>query len=134
MTDPNTDLTGNKVLDDQAGGKSNDDIDTRTGEERSFEATPDRPDLDLVDDTQTGGAVDDSTFHTSTVEANRSIEDGNGVGARELDAQADPNEASGANATQADLDARADTSRDNHQTPRGNDAVRDTADNLGGGR
>ena len=137
MTNPNTDVTGNKILDDQAGGKAKDDIDSRTGEDRSFEATPDRPDLDLVDDTQTGGAVDDaddSTFHTSTVEANRSAEQGNGLGERELEAQADPNEGGGANDTQADLDARFDTTRDNHQTPRGNDAVRDTADNLGGGR
>lgn len=105
MTTQQTDSTGNKTLDEQAGGKANDDIETRGGaEKRSFEAKPDRPDLDLVDDTQTGGAVNDSTFHTSTVEANRSVEQGNGVGARELDAQADPNETT------------------------------DTADNLGGGR
>jgi hypothetical protein len=130
MTTPNTDPTGNRTLDEQAGGKINDDIDTRTGEKRSFEAKPDRPDLDLVDDTQTGGAVDDSSFHTSTVEANRSVEQGNGVGARELDVQADPNETE----TQADLDARADTSRDQRQTPLGQDAAGDTAANLGGER
>lgn len=33
--------------------------------------------------------------------------------------------------TQQELDVQADASRDNHQTPRGNDAVRDTDDNLG---
>ena len=33
--------------------------------------------------------------------------------------------------TQPELDANTDTSRDNHQTPRGNDAVRDVNDNLG---
>lgn len=84
------------------------------------------------DDTDRTDA-EDRTFHTSTVEANRAIEEGDGVGQRELDAQADPNEdANRTTMTQNQLDARADMSRDNHQTPRGNDAVRDTDDNLPG--
>ena len=130
MTNPNPGITGNEIIDRQAGG---DRDQANTGEERTFKTDPpdSRPDLEMGDNTDTGGAVDDSTFHTSTVEANRSLEQGNGVGARELQAQADPTEAYD---SQGDLDARADTTRDNHQTPRGNDAVRDTADNLGGGR
>lgn len=137
-TDPN--ITGNPILDEQAGGDRNDN-DARTTEERSFQATPSRPDLDLADDTDTGQAIDgldgdadDTSFRTSTIEANRSVEQGNGVGEMELEAQRDPNEAAGGSDTQLNLNARADASRDNHQTPRGNDAVRDTADNLGGGR
>ena len=38
---------------------------------------------------------DDSTFHTSTVEANRARQQGLGVGQRELEAQADPTPAEG---------------------------------------
>jgi hypothetical protein len=37
----------------------------------------------------------------------------------------------GGYASQQELNAQSDASRDNHQTPRGNDAVRDTDDNLG---
>jgi hypothetical protein len=82
-----------------------------------------RPDLDLVDDTNnTGGATDqgdanadaeDRSFHTSTPEANRSIEEGNGVGQEELDAQADP-------------------SRDAHQDPLGQSTAEDNFKNITG--
>jgi hypothetical protein len=84
--------------------------------------TPDsRPDQGLADNTNTGGAADpkgedlkdgvdgeERSFHTSTAEANRSIEEGNGVGQEELDAQADP-------------------SRDQRQNPLGEDASEQNA-------
>jgi hypothetical protein len=102
MTEPNPSTEPNDPLARQAGD--------------------DGPRTDLKDG-------EDRSFHTTTVDANRAVEQGNGVGQRELDAQADPNEGE---LSQAELDALADTSRDNHQTPRGNDAVRDTDDNLPG--
>jgi hypothetical protein len=94
MSNPNTDQANEQplVLDSVDGADKA--ADGGAGEERTFRTdTPDsRPDLDLADDTETGGATDadDSTFHTSTVQANRAIERGDGVGQEELDAQADP--------------------------------------------
>lgn len=83
----------------------------------------DRPDHDLADDTgNTGRAIDggdaeadaeDRSFHTSTVEANRSIEQGGGVGQEELDAQADP-------------------SRDARQDPLGQSTAEDNFKNITG--
>lgn len=137
MTTPNPDITGNDIIDRQAGGDRIDD-DGRATEDRSFEATPSRPDLDLADDIDTGQAIDgldrdadDTTFHTSTVEANRSVEQGNGVGELELETMADPNERID---DQLDLNAQTDTSRDDRQNPLGPNAASDAATNIGGGR
>jgi hypothetical protein len=102
-----------------------DDADTpraEPGEERTFrtDAPDTRPDLDLGDNPDTGGAVDtpaddaqDRSFHTSTVEANRSIEQGGGIGQEELDAQADP-------------------SRDARQDPLGQSTAEDNFKNITG--
>lgn len=111
MTEPNPSTESNDPLAKQADGDAG--------------STHHRDAEDRTD-------AEDRSFHTSTVEANRAIEEGDGVGQRELDAQRDPNEddANRTTMTQDQLDARADMSRDNHQTPRGNDAVRDTDDNL----
>ena len=46
----------------------------------------------MADPNVTNDEADDSTFETSTPEANRSIEQGGGFGARELAAQRDPTE------------------------------------------
>jgi hypothetical protein len=46
----------------------------------------------MADPKDWNGDEDDSSFETSTPEANRAIEAGQGVGARELAAQRDPTE------------------------------------------
>jgi hypothetical protein len=76
--------------------------------------TPDTPNLGSGEaDSRDAGRRQDST------------------GAKPEDRSFREQEGAGGGLSQQELDAQADTSRDKHQTPRGNDAVRDTDDNLG---
>lgn len=98
--------------------------------------TPDTPNLGSGDaDSRDAGRQQDPTGANPEDRSFQPEQDGDTADA---DADAgrrfggdDSQDQGGGYASQQELDAQADTSRDNHQTPRGNDAVRDTDDNLG---